>query len=256
MLMWRVITAVILIPLVIGGLFFTSSETFRWIAAAVFLLIAFEWGNLCQFKQKWHFFIFLVGFAAILFFLPLERSILWLGALFWLVPLYCCIKNPEILKTPIARALMGWVALTCAYQGFIFLRAMNMGLWWILWLFLLIWSSDIFAYFTGKAWGKRRLAPTISPNKTQEGLLGGLIGAMFVAAIAYYYLNTSYGWFLIAFITVLLGVLGDLFESLLKRLANVKDSGRLLPGHGGVFDRLDSLIAALPFYALSLSYIT
>lgn len=259
--MWRVITAIILIPLVLGTLFLANSEVFRWISLVVFSLIGIEWGNLCQFKRKSSHIIFLIGLVMILFFLPIHQVVLWIGALFWIIPLYYCISyscfQRETQLPTSLRALMGWVALPCAYQGLITLKTMNMGIGWILWLLLLIWAADSFAYFTGKAWGKRRLAPKISPNKTQEGLLGGVIGAMLLASIAYYFvIKVSYVWFIVALVSILLGVLGDLFESLLKRLANVKDSGRLLPGHGGIFDRLDSLVAALPFYALCLYYLS
>lgn len=126
--------------------------------------------------------------------------------------------------------------------------------WWLMYLFALVWTADSGAYFTGKAFGKHKLIPDVSPNKTIEGLLGGLaLTAIVIAAVAYY--RNLMGWHLLSFVvlsmvTVLASVLGDLFESLLKRQADIKDSGTLLPGHGGVLDRIDSILAAAPIFAL------
>jgi phosphatidate cytidylyltransferase len=124
--------------------------------------------------------------------------------------------------------------------------------WWLMYMFSLVWAADSGAYFTGKAWGKHKLIPEVSPNKTVEGLLGGLTLTMIVIAAVAHHRELS-GWHLAGFmilsiLTVLASVLGDLFESLLKRRANIKDSGTLLPGHGGVLDRVDSLLAAAPVF--------
>ena len=126
--------------------------------------------------------------------------------------------------------------------------------WWLMYLFALVWVADSGAYFSGKAFGKHKLIPDVSPNKTIEGLVGGLaLTVIVIAAVAYY--RHLMGWHLVGFVmlsmvTVLASVLGDLFESLLKRQANIKDSGNLLPGHGGVLDRIDSILAAAPIFAL------
>ncbi len=126
--------------------------------------------------------------------------------------------------------------------------------WWLMYMFALVWVADSGAYFTGKAFGKHKLIPDVSPNKTIEGLVGGLaLTSLVIAAVAYYrHLAGLHlvGFVLLSMLVVLASVLGDLFESLLKRQANIKDSGSLLPGHGGVLDRIDSMLAAAPIFAL------
>ena len=120
-------------------------------------------------------------------------------------------------------------------------------------LLCIIWASDSFAYLTGKAFGKHKLFERISPKKTIEGFVGGLIGAMLIAtAISYYSGRPLWQWLILAVILVVTGAVGDLVESSFKRTAKVKDSGTILPGHGGLLDRLDSLIFASPFAYLTL----
>ena len=131
----------------------------------------------------------------------------------------------------------------------------------VLLLFGLIWAADVGAYFAGKAIGKTKLSPNVSPKKTVEGLVGGVILSLIVAG-TYVFISLgnpsisdylTYG--ILSIIISLASVIGDLFESVLKRLANVKDSGRLLPGHGGILDRIDSLTCAAPIFFLFFTYV-
>jgi phosphatidate cytidylyltransferase len=125
---------------------------------------------------------------------------------------------------------------------------------WLLVALAIVWAADTGAYFSGRAFGRRKLAPRISPNKTVEGLAGGTLAAVAVAVAGAALLGTGASMLplvaLVAFLTVLFSVVGDLFESLLKRHVGAKDSGDLIPGHGGLLDRLDSVLAALPVFAL------
>ena len=120
-------------------------------------------------------------------------------------------------------------------------------------LLCIIWASDTFAYLTGKAFGKHKLFERISPKKTIEGFLGGLVGAMIISIlIDIYSVRPMWQWIILAVVLVVTGTIGDLVESSFKRAAKVKDSGTILPGHGGLLDRLDSLLFASPFAYLTL----
>ncbi|MCP4046677.1 MAG: phosphatidate cytidylyltransferase, partial [Gammaproteobacteria bacterium] len=153
------------------------------------------------------------------------------------------------LATAIVSITTGWFALS-------WLRMQVDGAWLILLLLLIVWATDTGAYFTGKTFGKSKLAPQISPGKTRAGLLGGLIAAPLIALLATYLMpvaNINSAWLiLLGLSTALVSAGGDLLISLHKRTSGVKDSGNLLPGHGGILDRVDSLIAAAPFFALGL----
>jgi phosphatidate cytidylyltransferase len=125
----------------------------------------------------------------------------------------------------------------------------------LLFLLVLIWVADSGAYFAGHRWGKRKLAPVISPGKSWEGVYGALVGASLCGAVLAWYQQDEAGalWLIpVSVVTVAISVVGDLFESILKRRMDMKDSGNLLPGHGGMLDRIDSLTAAAPVFALGL----
>ena len=127
-----------------------------------------------------------------------------------------------------------------------------------MYLFLLVWGADSGAYFVGRKFGRKKLAPNVSPNKSVEGLYGGVVTSMLIViAVALLYLEMTWPelilFLTLSVITVFSSVLGDLFESMIKRRAGIKDSGRILPGHGGVLDRIDSLLAAAPIFAAGIA---
>ena len=152
--------------------------------------------------------------------------------------------------------LAGLILLPVFTHCLIHLYQQPEGLKWLLSLLFLIWAADIGAYFTGRAWGKHKMIPQVSPGKSWEGLAGGLVSVLVIAGISLTWLPVSSIplWFGLAVTTALVSVLGDLFFSVLKRRCGLKDTGKLLPGHGGILDRLDSLIAALPFFFWSLQH--
>ena len=138
------------------------------------------------------------------------------------------------------------------------LKNIEFGVYWILCFMFCIWAADVGAYFTGKRFGKTKLSPTVSPGKTWEGLIGGLIlVALIFVPLIFIYIDSDAA--LLVLITVLftagISVFGDLFESKIKRFAGFKDSSQILPGHGGVLDRIDSLLAGAPFFVMGLIYL-
>jgi len=272
MLFWRVVTAIILIPFVVVGTVILPSSWFAGIGALVFAGAAWEWAALC-FEGIFKKSLFLLGFlglvSALWFFQT--QTLMHVGLWSVAVLLGCCAlywictyesSAPMALKTPYARVLVGYVYLVPAFLALVYIQTISPIL--LLLLFAIIWTSDTLAYFAGRRWGKRLLAPHVSPKKTWEGLWGGVLGASLAGfclawpQVAVNFLVVPWKDVLLAYIaicvviviTVMWGVVGDLFESLVKRIAGVKDSGGILPGHGGLLDRLDSLIAALPLYAL------
>lgn len=157
-------------------------------------------------------------------------------------------------RSPAALAEMGATAFALLYLPFllghlVWLRLLPQGEWWLLWLLLVIFAGDTGAFYTGRTLGKHKFAPTVSPGKTWEGTFGGLVASLVAGLVLGRWSIPQVAvphLFLISLFLGLLGVLGDLFESMLKRLAQVKDASGLLPGHGGLLDRLDSLVFAGP----------
>ncbi len=152
------------------------------------------------------------------------------------------------LDTAIKTLGLIYIAVPLSYV--ILLKNLEPGRWWLLFILFVIWANDTFAYFTGKTIGRHKLSPYVSPNKTVEGAIGGLAGAVIAGYILNKYLSMGMGISEVAVLSIILGVIGiigDLAESLLKRSAGVKDSGSIIPGHGGVLDRIDSLLFPVPF---------
>ncbi|WP_144252032.1 phosphatidate cytidylyltransferase, partial [Neisseria meningitidis] len=140
--------------------------------------------------------------------------------------------------------LIGFVLISAAVTAIY--AVWHSSPWWLIYLFLLVWGADSGAYFVGRKFGKKKLAPKVSPNKSVEGLYGGIATTVIIMLVVQYsYLNLTalqlILFLILSVITVFASVLGDLFESMIKRRAGIKDSGRVLPGHGGVLDRIDSL---------------
>jgi phosphatidate cytidylyltransferase len=184
-------------------------------------------------------------------------GVLWLGCGFWVLAAVAVLRYPSgahLLAGPALAVPTGLLVGWSAWLALVVIRDHPGGATWVLWFLCLIWSADIGAYFAGHRFGRRRLAPQVSPGKTWEGVIGGVLvsivvaGAMLVPMGAWQPL-----WVPVILLLVGVSVFGDLFESVLKRQRGVKDSGALLPGHGGVLDRIDSVVAALPVFALVLS---
>ncbi len=163
-------------------------------------------------------------------------------------------ESPSILFTKYSRLLFGFIYISMLYPFIVdigFFKYLEIsGGDWLLFLFAILWTGDSMALFIGKAFGKHKLAPSVSPNKTVEGFVGGLLGAMIVGVIMYFWKFDVIAWYHIMLIAIgcsIFGQLGDLVESMWKRSINIKDSSNLIPGHGGILDRFDSLLFAAPF---------
>jgi len=256
----RIITAAWLAPLVLAGLFGLDGGAFALFTALIVLLGTWEWANLAGVTRQGPRLQIVAGMALVMVVMWLSGAALavwplWLAAAGWLVNLYWVTQYPQASQQWQAtsrRLLMGlWVLLPC-WVGFNVLR--DSGAIWLLFVLLLVWTADIGAYFAGRRWGKRKLAPRVSPGKSWEGVFGGLFATSLLAlAFAFWQSLGVVGGAALVVITALvtlISVLGDLLESMLKRYRNIKDSSQLLPGHGGVLDRIDSLTAAIPLFAL------
>ena len=267
MLRQRVITALLLIPLVVGAILYLDNQWFALALAAVVLFGAREMAQLAQLHDiagqlayVGAVALLLLG-AWILFHPDLRSLFLVLVSVWWLiVTAGLLFRRRELALMQRLRPyvlLLGGLVLVSAWLAIVMLHGSEShGPKLVLFLFVLIWIADSGAYFAGRAFGRRKLSPFVSPGKTWEGAVGALVGAV-VAAL----LLSASGWVdgvrlvmlsLLCLLVTLVSIGGDLWESRLKREAGVKDSGKLLPGHGGVLDRIDSLLAAAPVFVVGL----
>jgi phosphatidate cytidylyltransferase len=262
MLKTRILTAFLLIPLVLVILLFAPIIVFALFSLGLASAAAWEWAGLAgltKLKERIGYVIVLVLTCIIIWQVPpiwtLTVALLW-----WLYASYLVVRYPLTkefwAQNRWLKALMGILTLTFFWIGLLVIRRHSQGVAYFLLVLCIVWAADTGAYFTGRRWGKRPLAPTVSPGKTWEGLAGGLVLSLLVAGIGGVWLDIPLQYWLLGIlwvvITIIASVFGDLFESMLKRQANVKDSGKLLPGHGGLLDRIDSLTAAFPLFALGM----
>ena len=277
----RIITALILAPLAIAAIFFLPLKFFMLFAAGIFLLASKEWaGFVSKTPSSATLYIFGLILGITLIFIPVESiwgaklpnvylvSSLSIAAIWWCVALVLVVRYPTSAtlwrESGVTKSIFGLLTLIPFFWGLVVLRSVNIhhdfyfGAELLMYVFLLVWAADSGAYFAGKSFGKHKLAPNVSPGKTIEGFLGGLISALLIAYLASLFFEISAEkstlFFIASLITTLVSALGDLTESIFKREAGLKDSGNLLPGHGGILDRIDSLTAAVPVFTLIYIY--
>lgn len=266
MLKKRILTAAILIPIVLGVLFYLPPLSFRILTSFIVLGGAWEWAGLMGLQSlfaRFGYFVFMEACLFIILLLP-EYSILLTASIWWIMAAYMVIAYPSgsqfLFRHRWAKGLMGILTLAPCWVAINSIRLQADGLYALLFLFILIWGADSAAYFVGKQWGKHKLAPKVSPGKSWEGFLGALLFTIFIVIIACGLSHTPmklWPWaILLSLVTVIFSVIGDLFESMLKRHVGVKDSGHLLPGHGGLLDRIDSLTAAAPIFAFGAALLS
>ena len=270
MLKTRVITALILLAVLLPILFLLPAMYIGAFFLVALLAAAWEWSRLLApeaGRAAWLYALFCL--AIILFLLGMQNAswqfaLLLLAVIFWFfVAPFILAKgmNLSLEKLRPFYVVLGFILLPAAWFALVFLR--ELGLIFLLSSMALVWIADIGAYFVGKAFGKHKLAVQISPGKSIEGAIGGLLLCYVYAFLCVYFLPFEstlfgawairFGWvpmFLMVTVLTAFSIFGDLFESQMKRLAGVKDSSHLLPGHGGVLDRVDALIPAMPIAAL------
>jgi phosphatidate cytidylyltransferase len=265
MLKQRVLTAAILLASFLLALFWLP--TLGWAALVMILVMqgSLEWAHLSNLSRNTvHAYLWLT-LAVMLCIVWLDTQYPWqleslhlliygMSALLWLIMVPLWLIARWQVRQPLLMMLTGWILLIPTGLAMMDLRMQNP--WWLLGVMGLVWVADIAAYFSGRKFGKNKLAPNISPGKTWEGVLGALLGVTAYTLLIVWasglftnykalpgMLIASWGW-------VGLAVIGDLFESAIKRQAGVKDSGALLPGHGGLLDRIDALTSTLPLAAM------
>jgi phosphatidate cytidylyltransferase len=268
MLRSRVITAVILLLLLLLALFALPDGGWAALVTVVVLQGASEWSRLARFSgRKANVFwgSTLVMMLGLIWFdanhTPEQLvfphvSVYAVSALLWLAIVPAWLMAGWKVERPLLMALVGWAVLIPTGLAMLDLRMGHP--WWLLGMMCLVWVADIAAYFAGRKFGKHKLAPSISPGKTWEGVAGAMLGVSVCIVLAWSF--SPYSTHIALLPTLLLAswcwvglaVIGDLFESAIKRQAGVKDSGALLPGHGGLLDRIDALTSTLPLAALAI----
>lgn len=259
----RIRTAVLLAPVAVAAVLALPTPGFALALAAVFLFGLTEWARLSGLRSTWSRMLLLAGSGAAMYALWVWRDtgalriVVLVGAAWW--PLaalwlrHTAFGAADRRRNHGLKAMAGALCVVPAWAGAVMLHALpDRGPWWVLFVLVLVWCADVAAFFVGRRYGRTKLAPTISPGKTRAGVWGALAGSALFALAGGIALGKETVALLLlvglALVTVLFSIIGDLFESLIKRHSNAKDSGAILPGHGGVFDRFDSLFAALPVF--------
>lgn len=266
MLKQRVLTAILLAIVFLTGLFLLPWSGFVIAIGIVIGFAAWEWSDLSGLTSWWGRVLYvavLANIAVIAGFwtqwasnLGNVRQLLIAACVWWGLGLLWIQSYPAsavLWGSKAARMVIGAMVLVPAWLACVYLRVQSVGAWLIFLLVLLVAAADIGAYFTGKAIGKRKLAPSVSPGKSWEGVFGGAVWAFIVAFFFSLVLGGAglLSLLIMTVATAFVSVVGDLLESMVKRHRGVKDSGQLLPGHGGVLDRIDGLVAAAPVFALA-----
>lgn len=269
MLKQRIITAVILIPAVLAAIFILPVQHFAVLMAVVLLVAAWEWSNIMGVEGvlKRCAYVALLALIQLTLYISmdfalteptmLEMLVLSLALAWWVLALVWVMRFPQSSRqwgnSVALKGLMGLLVLVPAWLALARLQAQNP--WWVMYVMAIVWGADTGAYFVGRKWGRRKLALQVSPGKSVEGVLGGFMVTLMIAGLVAIQIDLSayqfLGFILLTGFVCLASVLGDLLESMMKRHRGIKDSSHILPGHGGILDRIDSLTAAAPLFLLA-----
>jgi phosphatidate cytidylyltransferase len=267
MLKARVFTALALLLGFLAALFFLPPLYWTLLLSLIMLLAAHEWGGLAGYGPKGRvIYVLLTAFILGVFFglgrshdfteLPFSNGFYLAAFVFWFALAPAWLRFKWTLRNPVILAVTGWLVLVPTWMAMVEMHEVPHML---LGLMAVVWVADSAAYFAGRRFGKHPLAPEISPKKTWEGVLGAYAGVtviylvLWLAVLETPAVSQAPSGLILVWILIALSIEGDLFESWLKRQAGLKDSGSLLPGHGGILDRIDALTSTLPLAALLLS---
>ena len=254
----RLLTTLILVPLVLIGLYYANLMVLAGVMLLIVMACGWEWLQLIPVQHLPAQIGLLVGlFMGFLLVHWIFYPWLLVGLGVWLLMIAAIITYPNsqwLWGHRVQVSILCLLFLPLFAQSVLGLAEMEGGKAYVLYLLGLVWAADIGAYLAGKSVGQDKLIPAVSPGKTIEGLLGGLILTMLVAVAGYWYFRpqVQWTWFLLAMLVFVMALFGDLFFSMLKRRCQIKDTGHWIPGHGGILDRLDSLIAAAPVLYIGL----
>ena len=288
MLKERVLSAIVMVIVALAAIFWLPPLALTIALSALVVLGMWEWAQFVGFKSQMSRVVVAGVTTCILLLLVVANTdyinaarfmtdlsviALFIACVWWLAALILVVTYPNSAKlwakSVVAKFLFGICTLFPFLIGLLAIRFNNytldayQGTYLLLYVFLLVWGADSGAYFFGRALGKHKLAPKVSPGKSWEGVLGGLFTS---GVIAFVFLqvtpNDVFGrtletvpFIVVSIATVAISVLGDLAESMFKRQAGIKDSSNLIPGHGGILDRVDSLTAAIPFFATMFFFV-
>lgn len=276
MLKQRVITALIIVFVLGNAVYFLPYQGFVLLALGIFSVGAWEWANLAGIRQLPSRMAYVLLVTSMMAWavhfsglwqveaLDVQRLqlLLLVACLWWLVALAFVVAYPKsagLWSGRLLRSIMGLLVLSPSCLALVYVRGLDYGLLWFVYLIAVVCAADTGAYFAGRAWGNKKLAPNVSPKKSWAGFWGGVASTSTLALIVGAMTNLGqisyFGFVLLTIFTGVASVLGDLFESMIKRNRGIKDSSHILPGHGGVLDRMDSITAAAPFFALSVIYL-
>ncbi len=256
MLKARIITALMILTGLLITVFFVSTEVWALITLGIAILGVAEWSNLIRLDQRQRYLMLAIAFITGLLIAYMHQTMLAqfqnitmfmflaVTSLFWIVFAPVCLIKRKVFKNPFVLSVLGLVLILATWIGLVGLHAIHPVL--LLGVIATVSIADSAAYFAGKKFGRNKLAPAISPGKTWEGVIGALVAVTVYGAALCYYKHFSLWLIAFLWLLVIMSIIGDLFESLLKRKADLKDSGQLLPGHGGILDRIDGLMPTLP----------
>jgi phosphatidate cytidylyltransferase len=259
----RIITALLLVAALLTVLFFLSADVGVVIFALLLLVAAWEWAALARTSRPVFRATFTLAIALLIGWLAwatptgrMPMTLVWTQLAVWALAAATLPRFPVHFPRWVVL-LAGLIVLPLAWLAFAHvLKTRGFGAPWVLYLFLVVAAADVGAYFAGRRFGRLKLAPRVSPGKTWEGFAGGLVAVALVGLCgAWYFAMPVAGMVVMVLAVALISVVGDLGISMLKRDSGLKDTGQLFPGHGGVLDRIDSLLAAIPMYVLALHWL-